>query len=381
MGVGTNRRVSHYQQNNREPDKDFPTLKKRQWITMKKTLLAVAVLAAAGSVNAAEILKTDQGSVDFYGQLRARMDFKDSNDYAAQLTTGSSRLGLNANYALSDSTKVLGKVEFGVPANSEANDVNVRVHTVGFATDFGTFKFGKDWTTSDDIGGTDYSYVYGGSANGYGTLNDALHASQLKYSLDLENLWVKAGYGFADGAANGQDLAELYVGTSFGPVALHVGGGKNQNSVIVDSRPGAALPTTDLGVVSNTYYEVTGVFTLSEALELSATYYGSKLERKSTSQEIDHNGFSVGASWAVADMTTVYGGYELSMQKASELEEDYTNIFGGVEYKFASWARVFAEVAYQDGATIGYVDASDTEVSPSVKDGELNASLGMRVYW
>ncbi len=367
MGVGTNRRVSHYQQNNREPDKDFPTLKKRQWITMKKTLLAVAVLAAAGSVNAAEILKTDQGSVDFYGQLRARMDFRDANDYAAQLTTGSSRLGLNANYALSDSTKVLGKVEFGVPANSEANDVNVRVHTVGFATDFGTFKFGKDWTTSDDIGGTDYSYVYGGSANGYGTLNGALHASQLKYSLDLENLWVKAGYGFADGAANGQDLAELYVGTSFGPVALHVGGGKNQ-----------------VGIADNTYAEVTGVFTATDTLELSATYYMSALEADTGVQSIDQNGISLGAYWQMMEKTGLYGGVELTSYSADGTyngDEDFTNIFGGVEHHFASWARVFAEVAYQDGATLGYTSASDETVSLGEVEGEIDFSIGMRVYW
>lgn len=42
---------------------------------MKKTLLALAVLAAAGSVNAAEILKSDAGTVDFYGQLRTELKF------------------------------------------------------------------------------------------------------------------------------------------------------------------------------------------------------------------------------------------------------------------------------------------------------------------
>ncbi|EKO3488444.1 porin [Vibrio fluvialis] len=341
---------------------------------MKKTLLALAVISAASSVNAAEILKTDEGSVDFYGQLRTRVDFADANDYSAELTTGSSRLGLDAAYAVNDSVKALGKVEFGVPASwdsdndSHNNNMSVRVHMVGFATDYGTLRFGRDWTTSDDIGGTDYSYVYGGSANAYSTLNGALHKAQAKYSLELDNVWVKASYGFADGADKGHDLAEAFVGTSFGPVAVHLGGGKDQ-----------------VGTVDNTYAEVTGVLTATDTLELSATYYGSKLEQDNTAAEIEQNGISVGAYWTVVDKTSIYGGYEFKNQKAKNVlqdaDEDFTNIFAGVEYKFASWARVFAEANYQDGATLSYKEASESEVTSKVVDSEFNYSLGMRVYW
>jgi len=332
---------------------------------MKKTLLALAVLTAASSVNAAEILKSDEGSVDFYGQLRTRIDFTDANDYAAELTTGSSRLGLDAAYAVNDSTKVLGKVEFGVPAN-DSSTLTTRVHTVGFATDFGTFKFGKDWKVSDDLGGTDYSYVYGGSANAYATIGGAADSSQLKYSLDLENFWVKAGYGFADGADK-QDLAEAFAGTSFGPVALSLGGGKNH-----------------LGDFSNVYYKVTGVFTVSDALELSATYYGSQLEQDNTTAQVDQNGISVGAWWTVMDKTSVYGGYEFKNTEATDVlndaDEDFTNIFVGVEYKFASWARVFAEANYADGSTLGY-GSDDKAFVAGTTDSAYNYSLGMRVYW
>ncbi|EKO3371414.1 porin [Vibrio fluvialis] len=334
---------------------------------MKKTLLALAVISAASSVNAAEILKTDEGSVDFYGQLRTRVDFADSNDYAAELTTGSSRLGLDAAYAVNDSVKALGKVEFGVPAN-KSNDVEVRVHMVGFATDYGTLRFGRDWTTSDDIGGTDYSYVYGGSTNAYSLLNGALHKSQAKYSLELDNFWVKASYGFADGADSSHDLAEAFVGTSFGPVSVHTGGGRDK-----------------VGAIENKYYEVTAVLAAADNLELSATYYGAKLENTEGAGSIDQNGISVGAYWTVVEKTSIYGGYEWKNQDATDVlgdaDEDYTNIFAGVEYKFASWARVFAEANYADGATLGYKDAAEGTVERGDYDAEFNYSLGMRVYW
>lgn len=78
---------------------------------MKKTLLALAVLAAAGSVNAAEILKSDAGTVDFYGQLRTELKFLEDKD---PTISGSSRAGVDANYTVNDSLALQGKVEFAL---------------------------------------------------------------------------------------------------------------------------------------------------------------------------------------------------------------------------------------------------------------------------
>ena len=51
---------------------------------MKKTLLALAVAATATTVNAAEVFKSEEGSVDFYGQLRPTLLFLDSSDHDCQ---------------------------------------------------------------------------------------------------------------------------------------------------------------------------------------------------------------------------------------------------------------------------------------------------------
>lgn len=345
---------------------------------MKKSLLALAVSAAAftGAASAAEILKTDDASVDFYGQLRTELKFADADDYNADLSTGSSRVGVDAKYDFTDSFAVLGLVEVGVPSTTGENEgeedsnVYVRRHLIGFATDLGTIQFGKDWTTSDDLGGTDYSYFFGGTGNLYGQLNGALSDSQIKYSLDLDNWWVKATYGLNDDS-NQQDLAEGFVGASFGAFSFHAGGGYNRNH---------DFKGMDL---SNTYYEATGIFDVTDALQLSATYYGSQLENEDGNAKIDQNAISVGGYWTFAEKTSLYAGYEYVKQDEddADISEHGNNAFTGVEYKFASWARVFAEVGYSDGTTLGFVDTDQNLVEAQRVDSETNFGIGARVYW
>ena len=66
---------------------------------MKKTLLALAVMAAAGSANAAEVYKTDDATVDFYGQLRQYVEFSDvDGEDDAKIDKSSSRWGLKVSY-------------------------------------------------------------------------------------------------------------------------------------------------------------------------------------------------------------------------------------------------------------------------------------------
>lgn len=342
---------------------------------MKKTLLALAVLAASSSfANAAEIYNKDGGSVDFYGQLRTELTFADADDYNGDLSTGSSRIGVDAKYQATDGLAVLGLVELGVASKGDYDEVVVRRHLIGFATDFGTLQFGDDWTTSDDLGGTDYSYFFGGSGNLYGQINDAKSNSQLKYSLDLDNWFVKASYGLND-SSNHQDLAEAFVGAAFGDFSFHVGGGYNRNH---------DFNTMDL---SNTYYEVTGILDATDALQLSATYYGSQLESNATNgNKVDQNAISVGAYWTFMEKTSLYGGYEFVKQEADQMilgdtSSDGTNIFGGVEYKFSSWARVFAEVGYSDGTTLGFTNVNGEQVKAQKVDGETDFGLGARFYW
>ncbi|MFG0606815.1 porin OmpT [Vibrio mimicus] len=335
---------------------------------MKKTLLALAVLAAAGSVNAAEILKSDAGTVDFYGQLRTELKFLEDKD--ATLGSGSSRAGVDANYTVNDSLALQGKVEFAL---KDSGDMYVRNHILGVKTNFGKFSFGKQWTTSDDVYGADYSYFFGGTGLRYGTLSDALHDSQIKYALEVENFWVKAGYGLTEDDSN-QELAELFVGATFGDLAVHVGGGQN-----TDKKFAAGTTTVD---VTNTYFEVTGEYTIGDAL-LGVTYYNAELDVNNNPLVIDEDAISVAGTYKVADKTTMYAGYEYVMQEANTgVDENGTLVYLGVEYKFASWARIYAEYGYGDGTTLGYTNkGSDADISAKTVDSSNNFGIGARIYW
>ncbi|PMG06587.1 porin [Vibrio breoganii] len=370
---------------------------------MKKTLLALAVASvAATSVNAAPIYQGEDGNVDFYGQLRTELKFNenDDGDNKADLSSGSSRAGIKGQYAIADGVDVVGLVEIGLRDNS---DVNVRQHQFGFATDrFGTIKFGKQWTTSDDVYGADYSYFYGGSALRYATLNGALHDSQIKYSLDTDFMWVKAGYGLNEDSEN-DDLYELFVGTSFGDLNLHAGAGYNRDrdhvvgtykseyqTEILDSDGNGTGVFRDNTVVnnvtadlSNTYAEFTAEYGIGDSL-IGFTYYWAELENRGNNNKIEENGFSLAGIYQVMEKTALYAGYEYTTQEAKDfdLDEDGTLIYVGVEHKFNSWARIYGEYGYGDGTTLGFNNqGSDAQVDPTVADGENNFAIGARFYW
>ncbi|MGO2342844.1 porin [Vibrio litoralis] len=350
---------------------------------MKKSLLALAVSAAAftGAASAAEIYSNDNGSIDFYGQLRTEMLFKDADDYSADLSAGSSRTGVNASYTVTEGFDILGSVELGI--NPEDDDVNVRTHLFGFGSDYGTLTFGKSLISSDDVGGTDYSYFFGGTGNLYGTLNGGWNDSRIKYQLNTGNWWVNATYGLNDDDGsrpdyNG-DLAEAFVGATYGDLSFHAGGGYNR---VHDTKAGMDI--------SNKYYEATLIYNILNNLQVSGTYYGSQLENEGGSGKIDSNSISVGAYWTFIEKTSLYAGYEYTKADASDMTSfndpddsgELNNAFVGVEYMFSSWARVFAEAGYKDGESVGYADTDNNMATgPQSIDSETNFGIGARFYW
>ncbi|CAM4302149.1 porin [Vibrio neonatus] len=348
---------------------------------MKKTLLALTVASlAATSVNAAEIYKSEDGAVDFYGQLRQELEFRDSADHKADLSSGSSRAGVQGHYSVTDSVDVIGLVELGVGDG----DITNRQHYVGFSGDFGTVEFGKQWTVSDDVYGADYSYFFGGSGLRYGTLSGASHDSQIQYKFDGDAVWVKAAWGLNEGESN-QDLYEAFIGTAIGDLALHAGAGFNRDRGFVigkdDTDP--SNPVEVKADLSNTYAEFTAEYTLGDLL-LGGTYYWAQLKDEQGSDKINENAISLAAKYQLVEKTALYAGYEYTMQAAdiADFDETGTVIYAGVEHKFNSWARVFAEYGYGDGTTLGYNNqGSNTQINATQVDGASNFAIGARFYW
>lgn len=359
---------------------------------MKKTLLAVAIptLLLANSAMAVEIIKTEDGTVDFYGQLRTEV--KKLEDKDVTLNAGSSRTGVDARYKLTDTTDVFGKVEFGLNYKADGSDysMNNRLHYIGIDSEFGKISFGRQWVVSDDVYGADYSYFFGGTALRYSTLSGARHDSLIKYNFDGEDFWVAANYGLSEDDSN-QELAELYVGTSVGRFNLHAGGGQNRDKShkigTETVTPEASLPEftqekTITADIENIYFEGTVEYTVGAAL-IGFTYYNAELSDKNSNLSIDENGYSLAGTYSWADNATAYAGYEYTEQSADGVEDqDGTLVYVGSDYNVNSWFRVYAEYGYGDGTTLGYSNkGSDSFIGLTEVDSESSFALGARVYW
>ncbi|MGK0273527.1 MAG: outer membrane protein OmpT [Cocleimonas sp.] len=355
---------------------------------MKKTLLAVAIPAMifANSASAVDIYKTEKGSVDFYGQLRTEVKKNEGKDVT--LNAGSSRTGVSANYALTESIKAFGKVEFGLNYAADGSDYSMknRLHFVGVEGEFGKVSLGRQWVIADDIYGADYSYFFGGSALRYLTLSGARHDSLIKYNYDNENFWVAANIGLAEDDSN-QELAEFFAGTSFDALSVHVGAGKNRDKTFKTgtyTKTGNEVKTNVTADLENTYFEGTVEYTLGDAL-IGFTYYNSALENKGNDQKIKENGYSLAGTYGWADNATAYTGFEFTDQdaSASDVKDGDSKVFYiGSDYQINEWTRVYAEYAYLDGRTLSYSNkASDTFVGVKEATKDSAFAIGARVYW
>ncbi|MGL4224784.1 MAG: porin [Vibrio sp.] len=314
---------------------------------MKKTLLALAVLAGASSVNAVEIIKSDEGTVNFYGQLRENIKFTDAKGKAdVKIDASSSRAGIDASYKIADGLNLIGLVEVGI-----SSDWSNRQHYIGVASDtMGSVIFGQSSPIADDVYGAEYSYVYGGSAyylydtdlsNG-----DFWQPNMVKYELTKEAFWLKASYNL-DERDSVPELYELFVGTSIADLALHTG------VVQYNDKTGG-------NDIDSTSVEVTAEYTFGDVL-LGATYV--HIDRDANGVDQSSDALSIGTIIKVADKTSVYGGFQFADTKAAG---DLKTGYAGVEYKFASWGRTYVEYGYS---------------KEDKADAENNLAIGARVYW
>ncbi|MDO6705803.1 porin [Photobacterium sp. 1_MG-2023] len=355
---------------------------------MKKTLLAVAIptLLIANAANAYELVNEEGKFVNFYGQLRTQIEKYEDKDVT--LNAGSSRAGVNAKYAVNDDLDVVGTVEFGVGYKEGSYDMANRLHFAGFASQVGTFTFGRQWISTDDVWGADYSYFFGGTGISQTSekLSGGRHDSAIKYKFEGESFWVNSTFGLSEDDTNAE-LGELYIGTSVAGFNLHAGGGYyNDASFTVgkNENNNDAEVTAD---IESTYFEGTVERTFGPAT-VGFTYNNGSFEQKNTGTKrtVDVDSFMLAGTYSVASNASIYGGYEFSDFEAENgtqsMSDDYTVIYLGGVYHLNSWSRVYAEYGYADGATIGYKnDAANTTVARGVKDAESSFAVGYRVYW
>ena len=338
---------------------------------MKKTLLALAVLATtAGSVNAAEIVKTDDATVNFYGQLREYL-IKGSEDSDAAFTNSSSRIGVDLAYKTSDTLKVVGAVELF--ANDSKGGENRR-HWIGVSSsDYGTLTIGKQAILSDDIWGVENDILGNGfsvlpEADGYDM--KAIQQSILKYSIEGDAGWFKAAYSYDNGDQN-PTTAEVYVGTSVSDFDIYGGVGyqddRTNTSTTKLTVNGSNVESTTTSAKADK--ELThGMFTVNyngDGWHLGTTYWHAEVEDNNADSKLTSDSFALAGDYSITEKVSLYAAYEYILDFQEE-GNDLNSIMGGVAYKYASWLKVYAEAGTWDQ------DSADSD---------YYWGTGARLYW
>ena len=290
---------------------------------MKKSLIALAVLAASGAAMA-------QSTVTIYGVADVVIH-NDKNTYDAdtkaptgsqtKMTSGGvsgSRLGFKGSEDLGGGLKAIFKLEQGVNLTSGASTGFNREATVGLAGGFGEVRFGHMSTAYDEFAGatnpvfdsvlsptnvwyspyTDrvdqgiyYSTPSFGGFSGavsYNLEQDAGSQNVLSLAANYEAGPLVLGVAFQDeGDAADETQTRLNAAYDFGAFKLMGGYGM-----------------VDAAGVDTKQYTIGADMPLAANLVVSAGIASSKTDGAKRV-----TGYSVGAAYLLSKRTTVYGGY------------------------------------------------------------------------
>lgn len=304
---------------------------------MKKTLIALAVLAASGAAMA-------QSSVSIYGIVDAAIH-KDKNDDAALSDGGvdSSRIGFKGTEDLGGGLKANFVLEQGLSIDngaagqikdSKGNDVSAafsRETSVGFSGGFGAVKLGRFKSAYEQISGDTYAvfdsvlsptlvFASGNHTkrpnNGIGYTTPSFAGFRAAVTTNFDevkgksdnvtafNVVYEGGPFYADLAFQDEgDTADvkytrLNGAYTFGAFKLKAGYGNVKNYQVKNND----VDEYHLGVD----------YTLAPNLILSAGYASSEADGDKDASDA----FSFGAAYLLSKRTTVYGGYFDSDKKA-----------------------------------------------------------------
>ena len=347
---------------------------------MKKSLIALAVLAASGAAFA-------QSTVTIYGLLDVNINStKDqitgTGQSQVKIDSGgvqTSRFGLKGSEDLGGGLKANFKLESGFdidtgrasgysnpynPTAPPAASVFSRQSWVGVSGDFGEIQLGKMWTPYDDQTGTGLAAFYAntfspvryiwssylnyydrpGNAIQYTTPNFGGISGAVMYSFG-ENKTATTGAG---------NITSFRIGYEGGPIAVSLGyqAEKTPNGAAKTAKFTQLNGTYDLGVAkilaaygnvkdfggtpkTNEYHIGVDV-PLGSALTLSGGYATSKDTGFAPgTSEIKRNGFGLGALYALSKRTNLYAGLNNSKQTQAGTADLKTNVYAlGVRHTF-----------------------------------------------
>jgi predicted porin len=322
---------------------------------MKKTLLALAVMTAAGSAQAVELYNQDGATVNLGGDIEVR--YKKGTEKAKgdefKQEIDDSDLNFDIRYELNDNLSVGGYWELNDLATKDGSGGDAYVSLI--SADLGTLKVGKTATQLDDAGiGSDYLFGVQSAVNAADFSGDEV----IRYDIDKETFY--AGVALMQDKANADKLgkdgsfADFKVGARVADFDLSAfyGVASLRGETTKDEEK-----TNDAGVVTKTR-EVTAhnedhstlvlqaTFSGVENLNLQAGYYLVDIDKKMAADtDYDTTTFAIAADYTM-DKVTFAGGY--SSTDFSNNSEDHSDWFVNAGYSVAPNTTVYAEVGGND---------------------------------
>lgn len=316
---------------------------------MKKSLIALAVLAASGAAMA-------QSSVTLYGIADVWVGSVKGDSEALTVgdksvtTMGSgglngSRIGFMGSEDLGGGLKAIFKLEQGVNlTNGAANGFN-RQSYVGLAGGFGQVTFGNTWTAMDDIlGASNSGFDSALSASNNVLVVPMVYASNpgstIKYvSPSFGGFSGGVSYSMDGDSTVKEDVTDFSLSYANGPVAANFayqvqgedifGGAKTKLTALNGSydfgvaKLLASYGQTKIDVLKATDYQIGVDVPLSAAMTLSAGY--ARSTDNAAAGDGERTGYGVAVGYSLSKRTTAYAGFRTSKMDdaaGTKIDED-----------------------------------------------------------
>lgn len=339
---------------------------------MKKSLVALAVLAASGASFAQSV--TLYGLADvWFGSVRT--------DNGAGVTTtqtmlqsggvSTSRWGLKGSEDLGGGLKANFKLEqgfamdTGVAGSSTGQGTGAQAFDrqayVGFSGGFGEVQLGKSWSAYDDVSGASNAMFDSGAlAPMYAVFKSVNYIDRpingIRYSTpEFGGFSGAISYSLDENVATATSVTSLSASYAAGPLAVQFG---YQNEDITNTvaapkdanftRLGA---TYDFGVATAkltygragnmgnadgadaTEWQIGADYPVNAALTLSASY--AKSDDNATAGNQSRKGYGLGASYTLSKRTFLYGGYtHSSATQVGASDATASALAMGVQHRF-----------------------------------------------
>ncbi len=300
---------------------------------MKKTLVALAVLAAAGSAQAIELYNQDKVTVNMTGDVEIAYVKGTAKDSEFKQEIQDADFGFDTRYAVNDDLQVGAFWEFkGSDTNNVLGAQVGDVYMGLYSASMGSVKFGKTATALDDAGiGSDYQF---GISSFFQKGTPFAGHEVVKYELDQGTFYGKVAFMQDKNGYNGLGEDGTFFDAKLGfRVAdfdfTGFAGSAELKGANVD-------PLVD--GLKETIYAVEARYAGVENLNLELGYYGVKAE-------LNNADATVGAYGAAADYTLNAWKFATGVSQTNpDQGEKVVNWFLNAGYSLAPSTTAYAEV-------------------------------------